>query len=58
MDQIQDFSVGKARFGGKDLAFILGPCVVESDKHALFMAREIKDICDSVGVAVVLKYSF
>jgi 2-dehydro-3-deoxyphosphooctonate aldolase (KDO 8-P synthase) len=58
MDQIQDFSVGKARFGGKDLAFILGPCVVESDKHALFMAREIKDICDSVGVAFVYKSSF
>jgi len=58
MDQIQEFSVGKARFGVKDLAFILGPCVVESEKHALFMAREIKDICDSVGVAFVYKSSF
>jgi 2-dehydro-3-deoxyphosphooctonate aldolase (KDO 8-P synthase) len=58
MNQIQEFSVGKARFGGKDLAFILGPCVVESEKHALFMAREIKDVCDSVGVAFVYKSSF
>ena len=58
MNQLQTFSVGQARFGGKELAFILGPCVVESEKHALFMAREIKDICDSVGVAFVYKSSF
>jgi 2-dehydro-3-deoxyphosphooctonate aldolase (KDO 8-P synthase) len=58
MNQLQTFSVGQAHFGGKELAFILGPCVVESEKHALFMAREIKDICDSVGVAFVYKSSF
>lgn len=58
MNQVQEFSVGKARFGGKDLAFILGPCVVESEKHALFMASEIKAICESVGVSFVYKSSF
>jgi 2-dehydro-3-deoxyphosphooctonate aldolase (KDO 8-P synthase) len=58
MSEIKDFSVGKTRFGGKELAFILGPCVVESEKHALFMAREIKDTCDSVGVSFVYKSSF
>jgi len=58
MSEMQEFSVGKVHFGRKDLAFILGPCVVESENHALFMAREIKDICDSVGVGFIYKSSF
>lgn len=45
-------------FGGGGLSFILGPCVVESSKHALFMAREISDICKRVGVDFVYKSSF
>jgi 2-dehydro-3-deoxyphosphooctonate aldolase (KDO 8-P synthase) len=55
---MQNFEIGKVSFGSGDLAFLLGPCVVESEKHALFMAREIKAICDSVAVAVVYKSSF
>lgn len=45
-------------FGGGRLVFLLGPCVVESAQHALFMAQEIKDICAHVGVDVVYKSSF
>jgi 2-dehydro-3-deoxyphosphooctonate aldolase (KDO 8-P synthase) len=52
------FDVGGVTFGGGDLSFILGPCVVESVQHARFMAQEIKDICQSVGVGVVYKSSF
>ena len=52
------FQVGKVTFGGGGLSFILGPCVVESTHHALFMAQEIKDICNSVGVGFVYKSSF
>ncbi len=52
------FTVGDVRFGGGGLSFILGPCVVESAQHALFMAQEIKDICTGVGVGVVYKSSF
>jgi 2-dehydro-3-deoxyphosphooctonate aldolase (KDO 8-P synthase) len=55
---MQSFEVGNVKFGNGDLSFLLGPCVVESSKHALFMAREIKSICDSVGVGVVYKSSF
>ncbi len=54
----REFSVGTVPFGDGGLSFILGPCVVESARHALFMAREIKDICDHVGVGVVYKSSF
>jgi len=52
------FEVENVRFGGGELAFILGPCVVESAQHAMYMAQEIKDICSHVGVGVVYKSSF
>ncbi len=50
--------VGNVRFGDGGLAFILGPCVVESSQHALFMAAEISDICKHVGLGLVYKSSF
>lgn len=55
---MQPFKVGNVSFGTGKLSFLLGPCVVESEKHAFFMAREIKGICDRVGVDVVYKSSF
>jgi len=58
MNQIKTFNVGDFAFGDGRLAFILGPCVVESSQHALFMAQEIKDICQHVGVDFVYKSSF
>ncbi len=58
MNSMAAFSVGKTTFGDGRLAFVLGPCVVESAQHALFMAQEIKDICGRVGVDFVYKSSF
>ncbi|MDQ3061332.1 MAG: 3-deoxy-8-phosphooctulonate synthase [Acidobacteriota bacterium] len=52
------FQVENVTFGDGRLSFILGPCVVESAKHALFMAQEINDICRHVGVDFVYKSSF
>jgi 2-dehydro-3-deoxyphosphooctonate aldolase (KDO 8-P synthase) len=54
---MQSFQVGDVSFGG-GLSFILGPCVVESVDHAMFMAQEINDICKAVGVGFVYKSSF
>lgn len=56
--EIKSFQAGNATFGSGHLAFILGPCVVESAQHALFMAQEIRDICRHVGVEFVYKSSF
>ena len=58
MNESDQFEVGEVTFGGGNLSFILGPCVVESSQHALFMAQEISDICKHVGVDVVYKSSF
>src|SRR5688572_13643078 len=55
---MQSFEIGNVQFGDGGLTFILGPCVVESAQHALFMAQEINDICKNVGVGVVYKSSF
>src|SRR5258706_2018055 len=52
------FTVSDVSCGGGRLCFILGPCVVESAQHALFMAQEINDICKHVGVDFVYKSSF
>src|SRR5688572_13357312 len=55
---MKSFTIQNVTFGKHDLAFLLGPCVVESSQHALFMAREIKSVCDRVGVGFVYKSSF
>lgn len=52
------FEINEVVFGGGELSFFLGPCVVESYEHASFMARSIKEICESVGVGFVYKSSF
>lgn len=55
---MQQFSVNNVKFGGGELSFILGPCVVESIEHARMMVGSIKDICERVGVGFVYKSSF
>lgn len=55
---MQSFQVDGVTFGDGRLSFILGPCVVESYEHASFMAREIKAVCEGVGVDFVYKSSF
>lgn len=52
------FPIENVTFGDGGLSFILGPCVVESAQHAMFMAQEINDICKHVGVGVIYKSSF
>ncbi len=56
--EIKSFQVGNATFGDGRLAIIAGPCVVESEEHAMFMARELKTITARVGLDFVYKSSF
>ena len=41
-----------------ELFFILGPCAIESKEHTLFMAEEINNICQKLGVKFIFKSSF
>jgi 2-dehydro-3-deoxyphosphooctonate aldolase (KDO 8-P synthase) len=44
--------------GGAPLAFIVGPCVIESPAHVLNMAIAIKQIAARCGVPMIFKASF
>ena len=48
------FAVG----GGHPLAFILGPCVIESPAQALDLALAIREIASRCGAPVIFKASF
>ena len=37
---------------------IAGPCVIESEEHCMKMCREIKKICDKLGIVYIFKASF
>ncbi len=55
---VSSFEIENVPFGGGEISFILGPCVVESYEHASMMAGSIKEICERVGVEFVYKSSF
>lgn len=40
------------------ITFILGPCVIESMDHTLFMAEKITQLCYNLGVRYIFKASF
>jgi 2-dehydro-3-deoxyphosphooctonate aldolase (KDO 8-P synthase) len=52
------FQVESIRIGSGDLFLIAGPCVIESEKHALFMAEVIKGVTRSLNVPFIFKASY
>ena len=56
--QTESFQVGNATFGDGRLTIIAGPCVIESSKHALMMARECSKRAGVAGLDFVYKSSF
>jgi len=44
--------------GGKEPAFILGPCVIESEKFVWRMARGIAEICAAESLPFIFKASY
>ena len=49
---------GLAIGGGAPIAVIAGPCVIESEPHALRMAAALKRISEAAGVPLVYKSSY
>src|SRR6478609_7592004 len=59
MQTVTPVAAGAVSFGtGHPLAFILGPCVIESESHAVDTALALKAIAIRVGVPIVFKASF
>lgn len=54
----KSFQVGTATFGDGRLTIIAGPCVIESEEHAMMMARACADRASSAGLDFVFKTSF
>ena len=52
------FSVEGVTIGGPELFLIAGPCVIESEEHALGMARSIAAICRELHVPYIFKASY
>ena len=50
--------IGQVIIGGKELAFILGPCVIESEKFLWRMARRIAEICAKESSLFIFKASY
>ena len=59
MQTVTPVTAGSVSFGtGHPLAFILGPCVIESTQHAIDTAIALQEIAGRVGVPMVFKASF
>ena len=59
MQDVAPVSAGPVTFGtGHPLAFMLGPCVIESESHAVDTAVFIADVAKRLGTPVVFKASF
>ena len=52
------FQVEGVRIGSGNLFLIAGPCVIESEDHALFMAEVIKGVTRSLNVPFIFKASY
>ncbi len=49
----------KVKIGGENPLFLIGgPCVIESEEHAFFLAREIKNICQQLSLNFIFKASY
>ena len=59
MERVATVDAGAVRFGtGHPLAFIVGPCVIESAGHAMDTALALKEIAARTGVPLIFKASY
>src|SRR5512142_1197856 len=53
-----EFQLGDYTLGGGGLFLIAGPCVIESEDHALKMAECISGVCRALGLPYIFKASY
>src|ERR1700693_876955 len=59
MQMAREISIGSVRIGGNQPLFcIAGPCVIESEDHALLMAERLAEIAANAKVPLVFKASY
>ena len=52
--QVGNIKIG----GGKPIALIAGPCVIESQSHALKTAEKLKRATSDAGISFIFKASY
>ncbi|HJX80949.1 MAG TPA: 3-deoxy-8-phosphooctulonate synthase, partial [Candidatus Udaeobacter sp.] len=57
-EKMKPLRVGKVLIGGRDPVFILGPCVIESEKFVWRMAKKIAEICAAEDIDFIFKASY
>jgi 2-dehydro-3-deoxyphosphooctonate aldolase (KDO 8-P synthase) len=55
---ISSFKVGDVHIGSGNLFLIAGPCVIESEEHAMRMAEIIKGVTKALGIPFIFKASY
>jgi len=55
---ISSFQIGDIHIGSGDLFLIAGPCVIESEEHAIRMAEIIKGVARSLNFPLIFKASY
>jgi 2-dehydro-3-deoxyphosphooctonate aldolase (KDO 8-P synthase) len=59
MNSPRNFSAGKLHFGGDAPLFLIaGPCVIESEAHAMNMAERLGEITSELGIPYIFKASY
>ena len=59
MESSRTFQVGDLRFGANAPLFLIaGPCVIESEAHAISMAEKVGAIAREIGVPLIFKASY
>jgi len=56
--KVKPLKIGSVTIGGRRPVFILGPCVIESEKFVWRMAGKIADICADEDVDLIFKASY
>jgi 2-dehydro-3-deoxyphosphooctonate aldolase (KDO 8-P synthase) len=56
--KLNSFQVGDVRIGSGNLFLIAGPCVIESEEHAIRMAEIIKGVARALGLPLIFKASY
>jgi 2-dehydro-3-deoxyphosphooctonate aldolase (KDO 8-P synthase) len=54
----EPFQIGNVTVGGGELFLIAGPCVIESEEHAMKMAEVVKGVARSLKLPYIFKASY
>ena len=56
---VKEIKIKDVKIGGKNpIVLIAGPCVIESESHAMRHAGKIKKICGKLGIGLIFKSSY